>query len=162
MNKRFFSPLKLSLLGLVALIVVGFSSCYPGYYSYDDYGYYGGYYGYPGYYSYPGYYGYYDYYYPRVYNNRRYYNRRYDARRAARVPANNRNGAYNNDNRRTNVLPSPRQNNAPIPRSVTPQRGNIGVPRTVAPQRSNIAAPRSMAPSRSPGSMGGRNTSPRR
>lgn len=54
MKKSFFSNTKITILGLLAIVIIGFSSCFPGYY--DGYGYQSGYYdggigiGYSGYY----------------------------------------------------------------------------------------------------------------
>jgi len=51
MKKSFFNSTKLAFMGLLVVVVIGFSSCFPGYY--DGYGHRSGYYDnyYPGYYG---------------------------------------------------------------------------------------------------------------
>ncbi len=72
MKTKIFTNPRLRLLVVIGIVIVGFSSCAPAYYPYDDYyGYY------PNYYYSPGYYGY-NYYYPRA-RHRVFINRRYVA-----------------------------------------------------------------------------------
>ncbi|MBK7097614.1 MAG: hypothetical protein IPH58_03660 [Sphingobacteriales bacterium] len=118
MKTKIFTTTRVFALGVISLVIVGFSSCAPAYYPYDDYyGYY------PNYYYSPGYYGY-NYYYPRVrhsvFVNRRYETRRYNARRSNTNPR-----VFRNDSRSNIRTP---QRSAPSIRNVVPPRGsgNIG------------------------------------
>ena len=116
MKTKIFTTPRVLALGVISLVIVGFSSCAPVYYPYDDYyGYY------PNYYYSPGYYGY-SYYYPRVrhsvFVNRRYEPRRYDARRSNTSPR-----VFRNDTRSNLRTP---QRNAPSVRNMVPQRGGRG------------------------------------
>lgn len=124
MKTSFFNSTKLAIIGLVVFVAVVFTSCAPGYHTYND-RYYGNRSHYPGYYNYGYYPGYYGYGYPR-YSNRYYYNDYYRQRSARN---------YRTDRRR--VTSDSRENRSS--RSYTP--------RTTPPSRS-YSTPRSTSPSR--------------